>query len=146
MTLDLNTNDGASRWIAADDYADHNVYLLLDLGREIKINTLSIFWENAYALDYNIYAGNPYVDEENMFGEDFMNYWSYSKKLSYTAENKVDQGQNIESVYDLGGTVSRYVLIEMITPGTPWAYSIYELKVDGTPLKPSLMPTPLSRK
>lgn len=135
LTLDLNTNDGASRWIAADDYADHNVYLLLDLGREIKINTLSIFWENAYALDYNIYAGNPYVDEENMFGEDFMNYWSYSKKLSYTAENKVDQGQYIESVYDLGGTVSRYVLIEMITPGTPWAYSIYELKVDGTPVE-----------
>lgn len=135
LTLDLNTNDGASRWIAADDYADHNVYLLLDLEREVEIDTLSIFWENAYALDYNIYAGNPFVDEENMFGEDFLNYWSYSKKLSYTAENKVDQGINIESVYDLGGTVSRYVLIEMITPGTPWAYSIYELKVDGTPVE-----------
>lgn len=135
LTLDLNTNDGASRWIAADDFADHNVYLLLDLGREIKINTLSIFWEDAYARDYNIYAGNPYVDEENMFGEDFINYWSYSKKLSYTAENKVDQGTDIESVYDLGGTVSRYVLIEMITPGTPWAYSIYELKVGGTPVE-----------
>ena len=23
----------------------------------------------------------------------------------------------------------------MITPGTPWAYSIYELKVDGTPVE-----------
>lgn len=135
LTLDLNTNGGASRWIAADDYADHNVYLLLDLGREIKINTLSIFWETAYARDYNIYAGNPYVDEENMFGEDFLNYWSYSKKLSYTAENKVNQGTNIESVYDLGGTVSRYVLIEMIAPATQWAYSIYELKVDGTPVE-----------
>ena len=135
LVLDLNTNGAANRWIADKDYADHNVYLLLDLEREVEIDTLSIFWENAYALDYNIYAGNPFVDEENMFGEDFLNYWSYSKKLSYTAENKVEQGLNIESIYDLGGTVSRYVLIEMITPATQWAYSIYELKVDGTPVE-----------
>ena len=135
LVLDLNTNGAANRWIADKDYADHNVYLLLDLEREVEIDTLSIFWENAYALDYNIYAGNPFVDEENMFGEDFLNYWSCSKKLSYTAENKVEQGLNIESIYDLGGTVSRYVLIEMITPATQWAYSIYELKVDGTPVE-----------
>lgn len=135
----IDGQDG-TRWIATDDCKAEGApytYVLVDLGASYDLSSFVIRWENAKADAYDIYIGNAYVDQEDMFGDEFLEkgYWTSAAiwHKSYTLDT-VDIGDAYHTEYLTEGekVTGRYVLIEMKDTGPGnYAFSIWEITGDG---------------
>ncbi|MBS1565987.1 MAG: discoidin domain-containing protein [Bacteroidetes bacterium] len=106
-----NAFDGdatGSRWSSA--YSDPQ-YIYVDLGSSLTLCEVEIFWEAAYGSSFTIDISNNAAT------------WTTAASISGNASQ-----HNIISISGTG----RYVRMSGITRGSPYGYSIYEMKVYGT--------------
>ena len=97
-----------SRW---SSNWDDNAWMYVDLGKIYSINRVEIFWEAAYAKEYQIYV--------SMDGEK----WNMIKNL--TAQDGEQDTIDFDMVY------TRYVKMQGVKRATSYGYSIFEFEVYG---------------
>lgn len=134
-------NDGVyegGTWFA--DSTKSPAYILIDLGNAYDLTQFGIEWEGAYATDYDIYFGNPVVNQEDPFADGFLNGWKNSQVLSYDADSELKPAttEQLFTYYPLDTldeTVSaRYILISLnVALNDAWGYRIFEIAAEGTP-------------
>lgn len=118
-----NINDGkySTRWSSL--YTD-NEWVVIDLEKLYVIQNIKIFWEDAYATDYNIEFSN---DGTN---------WSVVKNI--TSNNAT------ENSIDINDKIARFVKIQGVKRVSEWGYSIYEVEIYGTETSTPFGGTPTS--
>lgn len=96
----------ATRW-SSMPYDPQWIYI--DLEKAQKISGVTLFWETAHALEYQLQVSMNANDWDTVY------------------ENKKSKG-NIEFV-ELDSVTARYVRIYGIKRGTPWGYSLWEIMI-----------------
>jgi hypothetical protein len=103
----VDGNSG-SRWSSLESDAQ---WIRVDLGAATTINHVSLAWEAAYAKAYQIQVSTDGV--------------TWSTVYSTTA------GAGGTEERDFAAVSARYVRINCTQRGTPWGYSLFELKVSN---------------
>ncbi|MBN1384204.1 MAG: discoidin domain-containing protein [Elusimicrobia bacterium] len=111
---DINT-----RW--SSNFLD-NQWVVIDLGKVATIDTIEIYWENAYAKKYGVL-----VSKDNQ-------KW---KPVYLT-----DDGDGGLDVIQFNETQAKYVKINCIKRGTEWGNSIFEIVVKGVNSLKNEIPDP----
>ncbi len=121
LAFDANPDPGApSRW--AGNSTDNN-YLQVDLGSKYDICKIAAFFESGgWPKDYSFTVS-----------DDGMNFTPVYQKTGYDGTGLYQEAS--------GAFSGRYVRFQGITRGTPYAYSLYELQVFGSPAAACGAPT-----
>jgi hypothetical protein len=101
-------NAMSTRWSSV--FADQQ-WLTLDIGREDEVTGLSIYWEAAFAKEYNVLLSRDGVK------------WT---KVFSTAEGA---GESEDIVFPK--QKARYIKLDLVKRGTGYGFSIFEIKVKG---------------
>jgi hypothetical protein len=109
-----------TRW---SSQSTDNEWLALDLGSTVRVDSLRIIWQNAYASQYAIQTGT------SMTGP-------WTTVVSMT--NSADGAQTVPNV----NASTRYLRLQGIKRATQYGYSLYEIEVYGSRDSSCLLPGP----
>ena len=117
-TLTSHATDGdlSTRW--GSQHSDDQ-WLVVDLGSDHYISSVAIYWETAYAADYDIDVA-PEAEPEA---------WS-------VAHSERGLGNAGKTVHQLG-TRGRYVRLRCLRRATQYGYSLHEIEIGGVPVTTS---------
>lgn len=106
----------ANRW--SSQFSDPQ-WIYADLGANRHLSSVTLHWECAYALGYDIQVAPEGADPN-----DAAAYNTIYSKQNGTGGNETATGLN---------ATARYVRIHSRTRGTPWGVSLYEVELKGDP-------------
>lgn len=116
--------DIKTRWeseVGLDD-----VYLTIDLGEKLTINNINIFWEAAYAANYELLTsedGNNWDLIENVTNSNELEFETISGQKVYPNRFSFEKGKKT--------VTARFVKINCLKRITNYGYSIFEFEVIG---------------
>ena len=103
-----NVKDGAD-WTRWSSHFSDNEWLLLDLGHPQEISRVEIYWQDAYAVEYDIEIETPEGPPMVL--------------------RHIENGDGGVDEVDLNTIVARKVKLSFRKRATEWGYSIWEVKV-----------------
>lgn len=102
-------------------------WLIIDLGANYYLSSMSVLWERARAADYDVYIAKN-IDPSS-FNLDVLNTMT-----SVVGKHDVaDPNGNTTDTFALNDVSGRYVILSFLKAATPWGYSIYEVEVYQNP-------------
>ena len=113
--------NGGGRWINAESGHEGNDtgWLVIDLGSKQHLSTINIYWENAYAKNFDVYLVNS-VNENNMGDTTGM--------TSIYSDRNRSEYINLDQI-DATGKAGRYILISCFERRSEgWDFSIFEVE------------------
>jgi len=108
-----------TRWINGTNDIEKG-WLIIDLGEVRSLKTVKVYWEGAYAKDYEVLLVNE-IDPANFDGN------TAGMNVIASVSERTEYKQEADE-FDVTGASGRYLVISCITKGTPYAYSIFEVE------------------
>ncbi len=102
--------DMDSRW--ESKHGEDNKELIIDLQKVFKLTGIVLFWETAYASEFNIEVSTD--------------------KIDWTTVQNTTSGNSGEQRISVDNVDARYVRINCIKRATEWGFSLFEVEVFGT--------------
>ncbi|MCH5180866.1 MAG: discoidin domain-containing protein [Erysipelotrichales bacterium] len=112
-----------SRWIQTDK--DESAWLMVDLGTVYFLSAVNVYWEGAYAKDYDVFLAKNIIPES--FDGDTSKMTPIASVRNRTEYNYLDE-------FEVSNVSGRYLIVSCITRGAGYPYSIWEVEafVDTT--------------
>jgi hypothetical protein len=111
-----NDNRWATPWMPT-------AWIYIDLGAVATVNSIQLYWEAAYAIDYDILTSNDAVT------------WTVVRSVRGNAATT-------NTLTFSPAVKGRYVRLNGITRATTFGYSLYEFEIYGCGDNPTVTPTP----
>lgn len=123
--VDGNTKDRSSRWSSAVQDAPHWIYV--DLGKEMDVKTVRIFWETRKATDYKIQTANTTAVPQESEWEDVKHIQTNPKALKDTITLDAVKKARYVRLY-----INSFTSQDPDNASANWnSISIYEMEVYG---------------
>lgn len=123
--VDGNTKDRSSRWSSAVQNAPHWIYV--DLGKEMDVKTVRIFWETRKATDYKIQTANTTAVPQESEWEDVKHIQTNPKALKDTITLDAVKKARYVRLY-----INSFTSQDPDNASASWnSISIYEMEVYG---------------
>jgi len=104
-------------------------WLIIDLGANYYLSSMSVLWERARAADYDVYIAKN-IDPSS-FNLDVLKTMNPVVGMHDVADPGSDV--KIPDTFNLDDVSGRYVILSFLKAATSWGYSIYEVEVYQNP-------------